>query len=116
MQSNKKIAKDCHIWQTTKVQLIELPEFSDWLDYQSEKSKAQVYARLARILNFNHFRYTKSVGEGLMELRWVNGRRVYYVIVKKHALQVTVLILGGNKNGQTRDIKNAKKIFKKSGW
>jgi len=98
------------------MKLIELPEFSKWIGGETAKSKAQIYVRLANIQNHNHFGDHKSVGDDVMELRWANGRRVYYALKKDNHGAITILILGGNKNGQDRDIKNAKKILKKSGW
>lgn len=42
------------------------------------------------------------------ELKWKNGRRVYYTTVYQYKI---LLLLGGNKNGQDRDIQTAKKIY-----
>lgn len=55
----------------------------------------------------------KDLGDFLSELKWVNGRRVYYAIMEDDSGELTLVILGGNKNGQDSDIKKARKILKK---
>ena len=49
---------------------------------------------------------TKPVGEGVSELRidYGPGYRVYY---KKQGRKVVILLAGGDKRSQTRDIKTA---------
>lgn len=46
----------------------------------------------------------------MCELRWKNGRRVYYAEIPEKQI---ILLLGGNKNGQDKDIRRAKRIFNK---
>jgi putative addiction module killer protein len=50
----------------------------------------------------NHKRF-----EGLIELKWLNGTRVYSFM---WGAAIVVALYGGNKNAQGRDIKKAKKI------
>ena len=66
------------------------PEFKEWFDIQTEKSKAQIDARLKNIELYKYFGdhkslgeklLDKSLGEKLLELRWKNGRRVYYTLI-----------------------------------
>lgn len=47
----------------------------------------------------------------IWELKWVGGRRIYYAYLPA---QKILLLLGGNKNGQDKDIKQAKKIYAKT--
>jgi putative addiction module killer protein len=51
----------------------------------------------------------KQVREHIWELRWDNGRRIYYTIVP---VSQVLLLLRGNKNGQTKDINQAEKIYR----
>ena len=44
---------------------------------------------------------------GLIELRWLNGIRVYSFLWGD---SVIIALYGGNKNGQDKDIRKAKKI------
>ena len=45
-------------------------EFEQWLNRESVKSRYQIAARLARILEYNHFGDAKPLGNSLAELRW----------------------------------------------
>lgn len=87
------------------------PEFNEWLEEQTEKSKAQIDARLKNIELYNYFGDHKSLGDELLELRWKNGRRVYYTLILKEEL--TIVLLGGLKNAQQKDIKKARKILER---
>ena len=90
--------------------LIKAPEFEEWYDEQPLKSKFQIDDRLLRIVEDGHFGVHKDLTEEVSELKWDNGRRVYYAYLAK---QNILLLLGGNKNGQDKDIRKAKKIFRK---
>jgi len=85
------------------------PEFKTWFNKQSEKAKAQIDSRLKNIALFNYFGEHKPLGDELLELKWKNGRRVYYSLILKEEL--TLVLLGGNKNGQSKDITKARKIL-----
>ena len=51
------------------------PEFKSWFDPQTEKSKAQIDARLKNFEMHSYFDDHKSLGDHMLELRWKNGRR-----------------------------------------
>ncbi len=89
------------------------PEFKKWFDKQTEKAKAQIDARLKNIELHNYFGDHKSLNEDLLELRWRNGRRVYYSLISKKEL--TLVLLGGFKNAQKKDIQKARKILAREG-
>lgn len=88
-----------------------IPEWEKWFDKQSEKSKVQIDARLKHIEIHNYFGDCRYLGNNLSELRWKNGRRVYYTVVLKD--QATVLLLGGFKNAQKKDIQKAYQLLKR---
>jgi putative addiction module killer protein len=90
--------------------LIKTPEFEEWYDEQPLKSKFQIDDRLSNIESAGHFGVHKELTDEVSELKWDNGRRVYYAYLAK---QNILLLLGGNKNGQDKDIRKAKKIFRK---
>ena len=94
------------------MELNKTEEFEKWLNQETEKSRYQIAARLARILEYNHFGDAKLLGNSLAELRWKCGRRIYYTVYKDNG-KVVLLLIGGYKNGQTKDIQKAKKIIKK---
>jgi putative addiction module killer protein len=89
----------------TRYSILKTGEFSEWLDSLAPKSKAIVLARLDMV-SIGHLGDYKRF-EGLLELRWKNGTRVYSFF---WGTSIVVALYGGNKNGQDRDIKKAKKI------
>jgi putative addiction module killer protein len=86
-------------------------EFASWLDELRPWDQSQVEDRLDRIREHNHFGDRKFLGNDLFELRWRNGRRVYYAFVMDQEGQAALMLLGGSKNGQDRDIAYARKIL-----
>jgi putative addiction module killer protein len=77
---------------------------------KDRQARARINARLARLVGGN-FGDSEPVGEGVMELRidWGPGYRVYFARLG----QVVVLLLcGGDKRMQDKDIKRAKDYFK----
>lgn len=87
------------------------PEFIKWFDKQTDKAKAIIDTRLRHIQLRGYFGDHKFLGDKLLELRWKNGRRVYYALVYQDEL--VLLLLGGLKSGQKKDIAKAKKILSK---
>lgn len=91
-------------------ELFRTPEFEEWFGQQPQKSQLQVDDRLIRIMTDEHFGNCKHLTDFIWELKWVNGRRIYYAYLAEYNI---LLLLGGNKNGQDKDIKQAKKILEK---
>jgi putative addiction module killer protein len=91
--------------------LYETDEYLDWLNTQTLKSRKQIQARMLKIEDEGYFGYHKYLeSEDLWELKFNDGRRIYYVIVPKSKV---ILLLGGNKNGQSKDIRQASNILRK---
>lgn len=84
--------------------------FVEWLQGMSDRqARTRIEARLARVAVGN-LGDVEPVGEGVLELRidWGPGYRVYFSRVG----QVIVLLLcGGDKRTQQKDIKRAKAYF-----
>jgi putative addiction module killer protein len=81
--------------------------FEDWLDDLNDKrAVARVLARLARVRQGN-LGDCKSVGEGVSELRvdYGPGYRVYF---GQKGQSLVVLLCGGDKRTQERDVRLAK--------
>jgi len=95
------------------VRLKRTIEFSDWFETLIVKEQAQVDARLQRIEQHNHFGDVRDLGDGLAELRWANGRRVYFTRAVDQNGSLVLLVLGGMKNGQKKDIKQARLLVRK---
>ncbi|MGC1878418.1 MAG: type II toxin-antitoxin system RelE/ParE family toxin [Rhabdochlamydiaceae bacterium] len=91
-------------------ELHKTPEFEEWLDEQPLKSRLQVEERLLHIACEGHFGTCKHLTDHVWELKWANGRRVYYAYLAEYNI---LLLLGGNKNGQNKDINQAQKILRK---
>ncbi len=85
-------------------------EYGEWLKTGSLKSQRQILDRLSRIEEEGHFGHHKYLEDDVWELKFNDGRRVYYGFIRKLNI---ILLLGGNKNGQDKDIKKATKIFRK---
>lgn len=93
-------------------QIHRAPEFRDWFNEQAEKAKVQIDDRLSKIQDEGYFGDHRSVSDdgSVNELKWKNGRRVYFAYIPEKKILV---LLGGNKNGQHKDIHRAKSLFKK---
>lgn len=90
--------------------IIKTPEFHEWFIRETPKSKVQIESRLSKIEIEGYFGETKELDNEIFELKWKNGRRVYFAYIPESKV---LLLLGGNKNGQSKDIHQAKKIYKK---
>jgi putative addiction module killer protein len=98
-----------------EIVVLETPEgktpFLEWFNSLKDKSyQRAIDARLARIEDGN-FGDHKSVGEGVFELRIPRGPglRVYYGL---DGSEIVVLIGGGDKSTQKKDIKRAQQLLK----
>lgn len=85
--------------------------FSKWYKKLDEALRAKVDARLQRVKITQNFGDNKSLGSGVHELRFMSksGLRVYYA---KDGKEIVLLLIGGNKSSQTRDIVKAKEYWK----
>lgn len=84
-------------------------EFDKWFArLRDRKAKTRVQVRIDR-LETGHFGDVKPIGEGVSELRisYGPGYRVY--LVQKGQVLV-VLLCGGDKSSQSRDIQQAKQL------
>ena len=83
--------------------------FSRWLSrLRDRRAKATILARLRR-LSIGHLGDVSPVGEGVSELRIHHGPgyRVYFV---RRGETLIVLLCGGDKGSQKRDIDKAKDL------
>ena len=85
--------------------------FAKWLDGLHDiRARARVLVRIERLAAGNPGD-VKAVGEGVSKLRidYGPGYRVYY---KKQGRKVVILLAGGDKRTQAKDIKTALRLAK----
>jgi putative addiction module killer protein len=96
-----------------QIAVVETEQFRDWLDgLRDGKARVRIDDRLRRLANGN-VGNTKSVGGGVQELRlhFGPGYRIYYIW--QHGVLI-VLLCGGDKDSQARDIAKAKLLAKEA--
>jgi putative addiction module killer protein len=84
--------------------------FNDWLDELNDQNAvARILARLARVRR-GSLGDCKSVGEGVSELRvdYGPGYRLYF---GQKGRALVILLCGGDKRTQDRDIQRAKQCW-----
>lgn len=91
--------------------ILSTAEYDEWLEAETAKSQVQIRGRISHIQEEGHFGDHKKVDDCVWELKWKCGRRVYYSIIPEKKV---LLLLGGNKNGQGKDIRQAKKILQEN--
>ena len=83
----------------------------EWLDSLRDRvAQAAIYVRIARAESGN-FGDHKSVGAGVMEMRVAvgPGYRLYYAL---DGQDVILLLFGGDKSTQAKDIRKAKDFWR----
>ena len=83
--------------------------FAKWLDgLRDIRARARILVRIERLAAGNPGD-VKPIGEGVSELRidYGPGYRVYY---KKQGQKVVILLAGGDKKTQAKDIKTALRL------
>lgn len=88
-------------------------EFDKWIRKLKDlKAKSKVLFRIQKIETDGHFGDFKSVGDGICELRvdFGQGYRIYF---REKEGKVILLLIGGSKSSQQKDIKKAKEIWNK---
>lgn len=83
--------------------------FVQWLDgLRDIRARARVQARIERLTSGNPGD-VGPVGEGVSELR-INYGPGYRVYFKKRGRELIILLAGGDKNTQAKDIKSALRL------
>ena len=88
------------------IEIRKTNHFAKWIDsLQDIRARARIQARIER-LAMGNLGDVKPVGEGISEMRidYGPGYRVYFI---QHKQSVTILLAGGDKSTQARDIKTA---------
>jgi putative addiction module killer protein len=91
------------------VEVRQTEEFSAWLHrLRDANAGARIVARIRRMEQGNPGD-TRSVGQGIMEMRiaYGPGYRVYYL---HRGARIVILLCGGEKRTQRQDIKRAQML------
>ncbi|HCF62953.1 MAG TPA: hypothetical protein DEU93_01260 [Chitinophagaceae bacterium] len=88
-------------------------EFDKWLKKLNDlRAKAKILFRLQKIETDGHFGDCETVGDGIRELK-INYAKGYRVYFKEIDGKVIILLIGGDKSTQQKDIERAKEIWRK---
>lgn len=88
-------------------------EFDKWLRKLKDlRAKAKILFRIQKLESDGHFGDCKPVGDGVRELKidYAKGYRVYF---NEKDGKIIILLIGGDKSTQQKDIEKAKEILKK---
>ena len=91
------------------IEIRKTATFTKWFDgLRDIRARARVLARIER-LAVGHAGDVKSIGEGVSEMRidYGPGYRVYF---RKHGCSLIILLAGGDKQSQRRDINTALRL------
>ena len=87
-------------------------EFDKWLTKLKDlRAKAKILIRVQKLEQDEHFGDCEPVGEGIQELK-INYAKGYRIYFKEKDGKIIVLLIGGDKSSQKRDIEKAKEIWK----
>ncbi len=93
------------------MRIVATPEFRDWIDALKDLAgRARIQVRIDRLLHGNagqHRKLTDGVAE--LKIDVGPGYRVYYTI---RGTKVLLLLMGGDKSTQSKDIRKAIKLAK----
>ncbi len=97
----------------TTVQVEQTDEFTDWLAHlRDSRARAAIIGRIRRCEDGNTG-ITRGVGSSIFEMKidYGPGYRLYYV---QRGQRLILLLCGGDKRTQQRDIERAKSIAKRT--
>lgn len=91
------------------IEIRETEVFAQWLDALRDiQARARVQARIER-LAWGNPGDVEPVGEGVSELR-INYGPGYRVYFKQRGRELIILLAGGDKSAQAKDIKTALRL------
>ena len=88
-------------------------EFDKWLRKLKDiRAKAKILFRIQKLEQDEHFGDCEPVGDGINELK-INYAKGYRIYFKETDGKIIVLLIGGDKSAQHKDIEKAKAIWNK---
>jgi len=91
------------------IEIRQTDRYARWFEkLRDRQARARILVRVRR-LSLGNPGDVASVGDGVYEMRidYGPGYRVYF---KRHGMAFVVLLVGGNKRTQKRDIETAKEL------
>ncbi|TXK71800.1 type II toxin-antitoxin system RelE/ParE family toxin [Mesonia sp. HuA40] len=86
-------------------------EFDKWIRKLKDiRAKSKILFRIQKLETDEHFGDCKPVGDGISEMR-INYAKGYRVYFKEKDDKIVILLIGGDKSTQQKDIEKAKKIW-----
>ncbi len=92
------------------IEVLQTDEFAKWLKrLKNADARARILVRIQRLALTKNFGDAKPVGDGVYEMRidYGPGYRLYYT---KRGNELVLLLIGGDKSTQQKDIAKAKKL------
>jgi len=88
-------------------------EFDKWFRKLNDlRAKAIILLRLQKLEKDEHFGNYEPVGDGIRELK-INFAKGYRIYFKEIDGKIIILLFGGDKSTQQKDIEKAKDIWNK---
>ncbi|WP_124643354.1 type II toxin-antitoxin system RelE/ParE family toxin [Amniculibacterium aquaticum] len=88
-------------------------EFDKWLRKLKDiRAKAKVLFRIQKLEKDEHFGDCEPVGDGIRELK-INYAKGYRIYFKEKDGKIIILLIGGDKSSQQKDIEKARDIWNK---
>lgn len=88
-------------------------EFDKWIkNLKDLQSKVKILIRIQKLENDEHFGDCKVISDGIRELK-INFGKGYRVYFKVKNGKIIILLVGGDKSTQQKDIAKAKEIWAK---
>ncbi|SEF56194.1 putative addiction module killer protein [Halpernia humi] len=86
-------------------------EFDKWFRKLKDlRAKAKILFRIQKLENEEHFGDFKPVGNGILELK-INYAKGYRIYLKEMDGKIIILLIGGDKSTQQKDIEKACEIW-----
>lgn len=92
------------------IEVLQTDEFTKWLKrLKDTAARARILVRIQRLSFMGNFGDAKPVGDGVFEMRidYGPGYRLYYALRES---ELVLLLIGGDKSSQQKDIVKAKKL------
>ena len=95
------------------IRIEKTAEFDKWVRKLKDiRAKAKILFRIQKLEIDEHFGDCKPVGDGISEMR-INYAKGYRIYFKEKEERFIILLIGGEKSSQQKDIKKAKEIWNK---